>query len=188
MNTRARQFGRSTLRLLTGDITRIPVDAIANAANSALAGGVGVDGAIHRAAGPGLMRELDAVRPADGLPAGQAVATGAGDLPAKFVFHAVGPIWRGGKHGEAEALVSCYLSCLRLAEERAARTLSFPSISTGAYGYPVDEAAALALNTVAGYFEQHQADTLIDEVLFVLFDGPTFSAYARALDRRSSVE
>src|SRR5205823_2557456 len=113
--------------LMEGDITRILVEAMANAANSALAGGGGVDGAIHRAGGPEIMRELAAY---NGCPTGSAVATGAGNLPAKYVFHAVGPIYRDGKHGEPDLLAGCYRKCLALADERAVRTISFPAIST----------------------------------------------------------
>src|SRR5260370_25882451 len=114
--------------LMEGDITRVAVDAMANAANSALAGGGGVDGAIHRAGGPAIMRELARF---GGCPTGSAVATGAGNLPAKYVFHAVGPVYRDGRRGEAELLAGCYRKCLELAEERAVRTISFPAISTG---------------------------------------------------------
>src|SRR5947209_20292494 len=118
--------GRKIL-LREGDITRIPVDAMANAANSALAGGGGVDGAIHRAGGPAIMRELDEIRRAQGgCPTGSAVATGAGKLPAKFVFHAVGPVYRDGTHGEAGLLAGCYRKCLELAVERGVETISFP--------------------------------------------------------------
>src|SRR5215468_3248947 len=118
------------IRIERGDITRIPVDAIVNAANSALAGGGGVDGAIHRAGGPSLMQELDVIRErAGGCPTGSAVVTGAGKLPAKFVFHAVGPVYRDGRHGEPDLLASCYRKCLELAEERKAGTISFPAIS-----------------------------------------------------------
>src|SRR5579875_2988310 len=139
------QLGLCQLQLLKGDITRIAVDAIVNAANSQLAGGGGVDGAIHRAGGPEIMRELDAIRNRIGhCETGCAVVTGAGKLPAKYVFHAVGPRYRDGKHGEAELLKSCYETCLRLAEERDVKTISFPSISTGIYGYPIEEAAAIA--------------------------------------------
>src|SRR3954454_10376696 len=124
--------GRKIL-LREGDITRIGVDAMANAANSALAGGGGVDGAIHRAGGPEIMRELARF---GGCPTGSAVATGAGNLPAKYVFHAVGPGDRDGNHGEPELLAGCYRRCLELADERGVRTLSVPAISTGVYGYP----------------------------------------------------
>src|SRR4051794_25789201 len=126
------------MMLKEGDITRIPVDAMVNAANSALAGGGGVDGAIHRAGGPSLMRELAAY---DGCPTGSAVPTGAGKLPAKYVFHAVGPVYRDGRHGEPELLASCYRKCMELGDERKVRTISFPAISTGVYGYPAKDAA-----------------------------------------------
>src|SRR6202142_4419916 len=126
-----------TLKLATGDITRVAADAMVNAANSALAGGGGVDGAIHRAGGPSIMAELDQIRARIGrCPTGSAVATGAGALPARYVFHAVGPIYRDGRRGEPELLAGCYRKCLALADERAVRTISFPAISTGVYGYP----------------------------------------------------
>src|ERR1051326_7797097 len=143
------------LRLITGDITRIPADAIVNAANSGLAGGGGVDGAIHRAGGPSIMRELDAIRAKIGhCPTGSAVVTGAGNLPAKFVFHAVGPRYRDGKHEEPELLASCYRKCLELAEEHGAQKVTFPSISTGIYGYPMADAAAIALGEVARHLSR----------------------------------
>src|SRR5579872_2195539 len=128
------------LILQEGDITRVAVDAIVNAANSSLAGGGGVDGAIHRAGGPEIMRELDGIRQkAGGCPTGSAVATGAGRLPAKYVFHAVGPVYRDGRHREPGLLASCYRKCLELAEERGVATITFPAISTGIYGYPLEE-------------------------------------------------
>src|ERR1700675_4827449 len=142
------------LRLVVGDITKIRVDAIVNAANSELRGGGGVDGAIHRAGGPGIMRELDEVRGSIGhCPTGSAVATSAGSLPAQFVFHAVGPIYHDGNQGEPRQLEACYRKCLELAEERGARSVSFPAISTGAYGYPAEEAARIAMHTVARHLE-----------------------------------
>lgn len=156
------------LTLLHADITQLPVDAIVNAANSALAGGGGVDGAIHRAGGPAIMAELDALRPkAAPLPAGQAVATTAGRLPARFVFHTVGPVWRGGHQGEPEALASCYQVCLRLAEENAVKRISFPAISTGVYGYPFEQATAIAIREVRRHLAQ--PETIIEEVLLVYF-------------------
>ena len=172
-----------TLRLLTGDITNVPVDAMANAANSALAGGGGVDGAIHRAGGPSIMQELDRVRREIGgrCPTGSAVATSAGNLPAKYVFQAVGPIYRDGEHGEAELLASCYRTCLQLAEERAVRTISFPSISTGVYGYPVADAADVAIDAVLRHLEQGAGS--VEEAMFVLFDAATFRAYRQALEK-----
>src|SRR5208283_3393359 len=151
-----------------GDITRVAADAMVNAANSALAGGGGVDGAIHRAGGPEIMRELDGIRRQMGrCPTGSAVATAAGRLPAKYVFHAVGPVYRDGRHGEPELLASCYRKCLALAEERAVRTISFPAISTGVYGYPMEEAARIAIGEVKAHFEKPEAR--IERVVFVMF-------------------
>ncbi len=163
------------LRLMIGDITKIRVDAIVNAANSSLAGGGGVDGAIHRAGGPAIMRELDEMR---GCETGSAVVTSAGALPAQYVFHAVGPIYRDGRHGEPAQLAACYRKCLQLAEERNVRTISFPAISTGAYGYPAQEAAGIALQTVAAHLDG--ADTHVREVLLVLFDAGFYQLYQRA--------
>ncbi len=151
------QVGHSQLQLLKGDITAIAVDAIVNAANSQLAGGGGVDGAIHRAGGSEIMAELDEIRSRIGhCPTGSAVVTGAGRLPAKYVFHAVGPVYRGGQQGEAAALQSCYNTCLQLAVEHDVKTISFPSISTGVYGYPIDEGAEIAVRTVADWLREHR--------------------------------
>jgi O-acetyl-ADP-ribose deacetylase len=175
--------GNKVLRLVTGDITRVAADAIVNAANSALAGGGGVDGAIHRAGGPSIMQELHGIRRQVGsCPAGSAVATGAGALPARWVFHAVGPIYRGGVHGEAVALASCYRTCLALAQERKAASISFPSISTGAYGYPVAEAAQIALDVVTGFLQG--TEEVPREVTFVLFDRLTYEAYSKRFQNR----
>ncbi len=144
-------LGLCQLQLLKGDITKIAVDAIVNAANSQLAGGGGVDGAIHSAGGPEIMRELDVIRERIGrCEPGSAVVTGAGRLPAKYVFHAVGPRYRDGKHKEAELLESCYTTCLRLAAEHEAKSISFPSISTGIYGYPIEDAAEIAVKSRSG--------------------------------------
>jgi O-acetyl-ADP-ribose deacetylase (regulator of RNase III) len=169
------------IRLIKGDITQVETDAICNAANSALAGGGGVDGAIHRAGGPSIMRELDHIREEKGgCPTGSAVATGAGRLPARFVFHAVGPVYRGGGHGEAELLASAYRACMQLARERGVARITFPSISTGVYGFPPAEAAPIAIRTVA---EELQRDgNPVQEALFVLFDVPTLQAYRLALE------
>ena len=169
-----------TVALREGDITRVAADAIVNAANSALAGGGGVDGAIHRAGGPEIMRELDRIRSAIGqCPAGSAVATGAGNLPAKYVFHAVGPVYRDGRHGEPELLASCYRTCLELAESRGVETISFPAISTGVYGYPLDRAAAIALREVVQYFAL--PDRKVRTAIFVLFGRRAYDAFAAAL-------
>ncbi|MGA2267896.1 MAG: O-acetyl-ADP-ribose deacetylase [Bryobacteraceae bacterium] len=170
------------ITLLEGDITRVAADAIVNAANSALAGGGGVDGAIHRAGGPEIMRELDGIRSRVGrCPTGSAVATAAGSLPAQYVFHAVGPIYRDGRHGEPELLASCYRKCLEMAEERGIRTITFPAISTGVYGYPLEEAAGIALREVKAHLEK--ADTKLQQVIFVLFGKAAYEVYASLLDR-----
>ena len=169
-----------------GDITQVAVDAMVNAANSALIGGGGVDGAIHRAGGPGIMRELEAIRAAIGsCPTGKAVATGAGRLPAKFVFHAVGPVYRDGCHGEPELLASCYRECLAMAEERGVVTISFPAISTGVYGYPLQDATAIAVREVKAHLERLTEPGLtasVREVTFVLFGRSAWKAYAAALE------
>lgn len=166
------------IALAKGDITKMAADAICNAANARLRGGGGVDGAIHRACGPEIMEELRRIQ---GCPTGQAVATGAGKLPAKWVFHAVGPVY-GGRPEDAELLASAYRSCLKLAVEKCARTVTFPSISTGAYGYPVEEAASIALRTVVEFLETALS---IEKVTFVLFDDRTYEAYAAALKREA---
>jgi len=181
------QVGLSHVQLLKGDITAIQVDAIVNAANSALAGGGGVDGAIHRAGGPEIMRELDRIREKDGgCATGSAVITGAGRLPAKYIFHAVGPRYRDGAHGEAELLAACYTTCLRLAAERDVKTISFPSISTGIYGYPIEEAAALALQTVADWLQQHAAP--IHTVKLVQFSESDHQVYRKHAQRLRGTE
>jgi len=166
--------------LVEGDITRIAVDAIVNAANSALAEGGGVDGAIHAAGGPEIMRELDVIRRSGGrCPTGQAVATGAGRLPARYVFHAVGPVYRDGRSGEPELLASCYRRCLAMAEERDAATISFPAISTGIYDYPLEPATTIAIHEVRQHLEGPA--TKVREVTFVLFGQRALDAYIKAL-------
>ncbi len=168
------------LELREGDITRVPADAIVNAANSGLVGGGGVDGAIHRAGGPAIMRELDGIRREIGrCPTGSAVATGAGKLPAKYVFHSVGPVYRDGDHGEPELLASCYRKCLEMAEERGVETITFPAISTGVYGYPLEEAARIAIREVKAHLEH--ADAKVRHVIFVLFGKHAYDVYAAAL-------
>ena len=167
------------IRLVQGDITRVAVDAIVNAANSALAGGGGVDGAIHRVGGPEVMADLEH-RYGRGrhCPTGSAVVSVAGQLPARIVIHAVGPIWRGGSAGEADLLASAYRTSLDVAAGEGARSVAFPSISTGIYGYPVDLAAAVALQTVDAWIAEH-ADAL-ESVTFVLFSSDTLEAFERA--------
>lgn len=172
--------GTKRLTITTGDITHEHVDAIVNAANAGLMGGGGVDGAIHAAGGPAILEECRKIKAQKGgCPAGRAVITTAGALPAKKVIHTVGPVWRGGAHGEAETLASCYRQSLKLAAAKGLRTIAFPSISTGAYGYPVEKAAATALKTVI--LEMNGLKN-IDEVRFVLFTQRDLEAYSRALD------
>jgi O-acetyl-ADP-ribose deacetylase len=171
----ARGGGRR-LELVLGDITRAEVDAIANAANEALRGGGGVDGAIHRAAGPALLAELRARYP-KGTPTGTAVATSAHDLPSRWILHAVGPVWRGGRHGEEELLASAYRSCLSLADELGARSVAFPAISMGIYGYPGPDGARVATSTVASHLD---GDTVIEVAQFVLFSEDTYELFAAA--------
>jgi len=174
--------GTMAILLKDGDITRVAVDAIVNAANAALAGGGGVDGAIHRAGGPGIMRELDEIRGRiKRCPTGSAVATGAGNLPARYVFHAVGPIYRDGASGEPELLASCYRKCLELAEERDVRSISFPAISTGVYGYPMEDAAEIAIGEVKAYFANPAAR--VETAIFVVFGQSAYRTYRRILDR-----
>lgn len=176
-----REFeGGKSVQLLQGDITKVPADAIANAANSELLGGGGVDGAIHLAGGPAIKLELDAIKEQQGgCPTGSAVATTAGQLPAKYVFHAVGPVYSGGSEGEPELLASAYRSCLALAEEKGISYLSFPSISTGIYGYPVADAAFIALRECVDHLRN--VDHKLQKIIFVLFDDKTHKAYKAAL-------
>jgi O-acetyl-ADP-ribose deacetylase (regulator of RNase III) len=155
------------VRLMAGDITRVTVDAVVNAANSQLAGGGGVDGAIHRAAGPTVMAELRSRYGGRGCRSGGAVLTSAGDLPARVIVHAVGPIWHGGGHDEAALLDSAYRSSLDRAAEAGARSVAFPAISCGAYDYPIDQAADVALRAVRSWLGSHPGSPL-DEVVFVL--------------------
>lgn len=167
--------GRAVIELARGDITEQPVDAIVNAANSRLAGGGGVDGAIHRAGGPEIMVEC---RRIGGCPTGSAVLTRGGCLKARFVIHAVGPIWHGGGSGEASLLASAYRTCLEIARDRELRSIAFPSISTGAYGYPVEAAARIALTTTRDFLAAHAGT--IDRVRFVVFSQSDLEVYERA--------
>jgi O-acetyl-ADP-ribose deacetylase (regulator of RNase III) len=163
------------IEVVEADITRLGVDAIVNAANSSLLGGGGVDGAIHRAAGPRL---LEACRPLGGCPTGRARITPGFDLPARWVVHAVGPVWQGGGAGEDDLLAGCYLSSLMLASLYDARSVAFPAISTGAFGFPVERAAGIAVRTVAGYLEQ---DAAIARVLLVCRGERALEAFRRAV-------
>ena len=170
-------IGACVLELVTGDITRQTTDAIVNAANSRLAGGGGVDGAIHRAGGPSIMAETRQKYP-QGCPTGEAVITGAGQLPARYVIHAVGPIWHGGQSREAELLASAYQKSLAVAVAHQCQSVALPSLSTGAYAYPVALAAHTALATVVAFLREYHAPSL---VRFVLFDRETYEAYASTL-------
>ncbi len=169
------------------DITRERTGAIVNAANSSLLGGGGVDGAIHCAGGPAILEACKQIVGRIGhLPAGQAVATPAGRLGARYVIHTVGPIWSGGKQGEGGILASCHRECIRVADELLLASIAFPAISTGAYGYPVEQASRIAVSSAA---EALQEASHVREVRFVLFDTPTFEHYAnaaRALGKRQS--
>jgi len=173
------RIGNAKIRIIRGDITEQETDAIVNAANSSLMGGGGVDGAIHRKGGPKILEECKRIRRTqwpDGLPTGKAVITTGGNLKAKYVIHTVGPVWRGGKHGEAELLADAYRNSLKLAVSKDIRTISFPAISTGAYGYPMEEAAEVALKTVRDFLE---AEDKLDEVVFVLFTESAYKVYER---------
>ena len=166
--------------MIQGDITKQATDAIVNAANSSLMGGGGVDGAIHRAGGPAILEECKQIVARQGrLLTGKAVITTGGNLKARYVIHTVGPVWHGGSGSESELLRSAYYECLRLATENDLASISFPSISTGAYGYPVDEAAEIAVNTVV--FSLKEQATSLKDVMFVLFDSRTYQSYCSAL-------
>ncbi len=180
------RIGNATLRLVQGDITAQAVDAVVNAANSSLLGGGGVDGAIHRKGGPEILAACKALRSEeypDGLPTGDAVATTAGDLPASAVIHTVGPRWRGGGGEEEELLARAYRNSLEVAREEGHRTVAFPSISTGAYGYPIQRAASAAVATVMDVLDE--APDAFDEVRFVLFSEEDLEAYREALERQA---
>lgn len=168
-------INQSTVELVQGDITTQDTDAIVNAANASLRGGGGVDGAIHRAGGPQILAECKTI---GGCKTGDAVITGGGELPARHVIHTVGPVYRGGREGEAELLASAYRRSLEVASENGLSSVAFASISTGAYGYPVAEASRIALRTVMEYLRAH---TDISLVRFVLFSAADFAVYKEAL-------
>ena len=176
------RWGKTKVSLVQGDITDQDTDAVVNAANSSLMGGGGVDGAIHRRGGPGILEDCKRIRQREwprGLPTGKAVITTGGSLKARHVIHTVGPVWSGGRSGEAVALAECYCNSLRIAVRDSLRSVAFPSISTGAYGYPVREASRVALKAVKGYVESEGAPA---EVTFVLFSENDFKTYMEALE------
>jgi O-acetyl-ADP-ribose deacetylase (regulator of RNase III) len=186
MRTTSATINGHTLELVLGDIARQQVDAIVNAANSRLAGGGGVDGAIHRAGGPAIMADTRKHHP-DGCPTGSAVIGTAGNLHAKYVIHAVGPVWSGGGHrpkggrGEEAVLASAYRKSLELATAHQCHSIALPALSAGAYGYPIDEASRVAIQTVAAYFGTLAADQPPQLARFVLFSPDTFTAFEHAL-------
>ncbi len=163
------------IHLEIGDITKLKVDAIVNAANSSLLGGGGVDGAIHRAAGPKLLEECKKL---NGCSTGEAKITKGYNLPAKFVVHTVGPVWNGGKNNEDKLLMSCYKNSLQLAKENGIRSIAFPAISTGVYGFPSDRAAHIAIKTVRKFLEK---DDILDKIIFICFDEKTYQHYQKTL-------
>jgi O-acetyl-ADP-ribose deacetylase (regulator of RNase III) len=174
------KIGSTVLELSIGDITDMEVDVIVNAANSSLLGGLGVDGAVHSKGGPKILEECKKIRATiwpDGLPAGYAVITLGGNLKAKWVIHTVGPVWQGGLQGEAELLKQSYRNSLKLAAAKGLKTIAFPSISTGAYRYPIDEASQVSLKTIKNFLEKEQT---IEKVTIVLFTQSIFEVYLAA--------
>ncbi|MEJ7679496.1 MAG: O-acetyl-ADP-ribose deacetylase [Segetibacter sp.] len=168
------------IKLLKGDITKLKTDAIVNAANSSLLGGGGVDGAIHRAGGPMILEECMQIRNRQGgCKTGEAVITTGGNLPAKKVIHTVGPVYNGGKNNEAALLANCYKNSLQLAADNALKTIGFSNISTGVYGYPKKEAAAIAVEAVKGFINTHP--NVIDEVIFICYDDENYLIYQQLL-------
>ena len=174
------KVGKATLQLIMGDITDVEVDAIVNAANSTLMGGGGVDGAIHRRGGPKILEECKRIRESewpDGLPTGKVVITSGGKLKAKYVIHTIGPVWFGGLHVEAELLKQAYRNTLKLAASKGLKAIAFPSISTGAYGYPIEEASCIALATIKAFLEKEER---IEKVIFVLHSERDLKIYSAA--------
>jgi len=174
------QIGKAKIRLVQGDVTDRNTEAIVNAANSTLMGGGGVDGAIHRKGGPKILEECKQIRATEwpnGLPTGKAVITSGGDLKARHVIHTIGPVWRGGIRGEPELLAEAYLNSLRLAVSKGLKTIAFPSISTGAYRYPIEKASRIALTTVKEFLEKEDK---LDKVVFVLFTRHDLEIYKKA--------
>lgn len=175
------KIGNTTLHLLQGDITEADTDAIVNAANSSLMGGGGVDGAIHRKGGPKILEACKEIRKKDwpnGLPTGKVVITTGGNLKAKYVIHAVGPIWKGGSQSEEGLLASAYKNSLKLAKKNDLKSITFPSISTGAYGYPIEKACRVALMAVRNYLKEN---SVFEKVIFVLFSQSDLETYKKAI-------
>jgi O-acetyl-ADP-ribose deacetylase (regulator of RNase III) len=169
------------IKLIKGDITKMKVDAIVNAANSSLLGGGGVDGAIHRAGGPAILEECRQIRARQGgCDTGEAVITTAGQLPAKYVIHTVGPVWNDGNKKEPELLANCYRNCLQLALAHGVKTIAFPNISTGVYRFPKPNAAAIAIETVQQFLA---TDNNLEEVFFVCFDDENYNLYKKKLEK-----
>ena len=178
-------INKTVISLVKGDITLQKTDAIVNAANSGLLGGGGVDGAIHRAGGPAILEECKKIVAKQGrLPAGKAAMTTGGNLAAGYVIHTVGPIWQGGNRNEASILSSAYTESLRLAEKNNLTSISFPSISTGAYGYPLKEAANVAVNAIVKFAKEEALS--IKEIIFVLFSDDAYTEYAESLEKVTS--
>lgn len=169
------RVNNAIIELFQGDITKLQIGAIVNAANSRLAGGGGVDGAIHRAGGPAIMAEC---RKIGGCPTGEAVITTGGKLPARYVIHTVGPVYRSGSSGEAQLLKNAYANSLNLAEAKAVKSVAFPSISTGVYGYPIEEASKIAIRTVVDHLN---GQTILEKVIFVLFSSPDLDVYTKRI-------
>lgn len=172
---------QNKMEAIKADITGVPVDAIVNAANSSLLGGGGVDGAIHRAGGPSILKDCkEIINKQGGCKTGDAVITGAGNLPAKFVIHTVGPVWYGGNNNEREKLANCYKNSLQLAVENNCKTLTFPNISTGVYRFPKKDAAKIAVETVDSFLQQ---DSVLQKVIFVCYDDENFALIIAELEK-----
>ena len=171
------------IEIIRGDITKVEVDAVVNAANKSLMGGGGVDGAIHRAGGPAILEECKKIVEEQGkCPTGEAVVTTAGNLPAKYVIHTVGPVWNGGNNNEAEKLGNCYRNSLRLALKKSCSSVAFPNISTGVYGFPKKKAAEIAIKTVSGFLTEENAP---EKVIFVCFDEENERLMREEFEKRS---
>jgi O-acetyl-ADP-ribose deacetylase len=174
----------NSIEAIKGDITKMKVDVIVNAANSSLMGGGGVDGAIHRTGGPAILEECKRiVAKQGGCKTGEAVITGAGDLPAKYVIHTVGPVWNGGKNNEKEKLANCYLNSLQLAVEHNCRTIAFPNISTGVYRFPKEAAASIAVESIRKFLSQNDS---IEKVIMVCFDEENYQHVLNRITKRTS--